>query len=63
MSQKNKNQKMSKYNYNYASTKKSARLKLQLMFLTEEILEKLLVHTNSKLYKNIDIENINATFK
>lgn len=54
---------MSKYNYNYASTKKSARLKLQLMFLTEEILEKLLVHTNSKLYKNIDIENINATFK
>lgn len=33
------------------------------MFLIEEILEKLLVHTNSKLYKNIDIENINATFK
>lgn len=43
---------MSKYNYNYATIKKSARLKLQLMFFTEEILEKLLAHINSKLYKN-----------
>ena len=33
------------------------------MFFTEKILEKLLMHTNRKLYKNNNIIHTNATFK
>lgn len=33
------------------------------MFFTEKILEKLLMHTNRKLYKNNNIIYTNATFK
>lgn len=40
----------------------TTRLKLQIIFFTEEILEKLLMHTNNELYKNNDTEH-NATFK